>query len=146
MSTTTIKLKDFEYRIDRIPARTQFHVWRRVAPLLLTLERIPQILEFARQKEMPEDDRLSLVIAGGFPGLAEALAKMTDEDVNYVIDASLSVVSRLQEGGKYAPVLAPNGHIMFDDLGMAEMTQLTIASITGSMGNFFDLLSAALKL
>lgn len=142
MSTTT--LNGVTYRIDKMPARTQFHVYRRLLPILMTLDRVPQILAFAKEKELSTEEQMGMMLAALRP-LASALSEMKDEDADYVITAALSVVYREQAEGKFAPVLAPNGVMMFNDIDLSGMVQLTVETIQENMGNFFDLLRVAFK-
>lgn len=111
-----------QYRIGRLDAKKQFHVARRLAPLLAGLGGALQ----AESKEF-----VQLVAP-----IADALSKMSDEDTDYVIDTCLAVVQRRQNN-QWASVVVRNGGLMFQDIDMAQMLQLTVAVIQGNLGNFF---------
>lgn len=136
----TITIGDNAYDISRMPARTQFHVWRRLVPLITTMHNLPMLIEMS--KEMDAQEKVAVFFAAMGP-VAKALAAMPDEDVDYVLNACLSVVSRKQADGRAAPVLAPGGALMFEDIQMTDMVLLAKETIEGNLGNFFDLLQAA---
>lgn len=118
----TVEVGGFQYRIGRIDARKQFHVARRLAPLLAGL-----------------GDASSLKGDGfaKFLGpIAEALSHMSDDDVDYVLDACLSVCHRLQGNGQGAPVITRSG-LMFQDIDMGQMIQLSVKVIQSNLGGFF---------
>lgn len=119
-----------KYRIGRIDARKQFHVARRLAPLL------------AGMGESALADK-----AGGFAAmvgpLTTALSSMSDEDVDYVLDACLYVCQRIQPNGQGAPVIARSGGMMFEDIDMGQMIQLAVKVIQENLGGFFPGAAAA---
>lgn len=111
-----------KYRIGRIDARKQFHVARRLAPLLAGMTGIP--------------DR-SAGFAAFLGPLTDALSGMSDQDVDYVLDACLGVCHRIQPNGHPAPVMTRSG-MMFDDIDMGQMIQLAVQVIQQNIGGFFD--------
>ena len=62
----------------------------------------------------------------------EAIAKIPEEDVNYVIYKCLSVVKR------NGAVVCRGESIMFDDLDMNHLLPLTVAVIRTNLGNFIQ--------
>lgn len=111
-----------QYRIGRLDAKKQFHVARRLAPLLAGLGGALQ----------GESKGFAELVAP----IAYALSKMSDEDTDYVIDTCLAVIQR-QSNNQWASVMVRNGGLMFQDIDMAQMLQLTVAVIQGNLGNFF---------
>jgi len=108
------------YRVGRMDAKKKFHVARRLAPLL---------------------PAMSALHSGGdmmksLAPVAESLSRMSEEDTDYVIDACLSVCQRLQPAGGWAPITAAGGRLMFQDIDMPEMIQLTVQAIRDNIGNF----------
>lgn len=133
-------INDHTYRIGKMPARTQFHVLRRLGPLLTSLERLPAILAMVKQAEMTDEDRVA-VFSSALGPLAQAMASMPDTELDYVLNACLSVCHRLGPDGKASPVLAMDGvGIMFADITMPAMLQLAMAVIEENFTNFFDML------
>jgi hypothetical protein len=119
---TEIEIKGVNYRCGRMDAKKQFHVARRLAPLLAGLG-----------GAIKGD-------AAGFTELispiADALSKMSDKDTDYVIDTCLLVVQRRQ-GDAWQSVTARDGSLMFDDIDLPALLQLTVAVIQQNLGSFF---------
>ncbi|SAL25717.1 phage tail assembly chaperone [Caballeronia telluris] len=117
-----VEISGQQYRIGRLDAKRQFHVARRLAPLLAGLGG-------ALKGE-----------AKGFAEMvspiAEALAKMSDEDTDYVLDTCLLVVQR-QSGQGWQSVMVKNGGLLFQDIDLPAMLQLTVAVIQQNLGSFF---------
>lgn len=113
-----------QYSIGRVPARKQLHIARRLAPVL-------QALAFSAAKEMSTKDSSELI-----GPISEMAAKMTDADVDFVIDTCLAVCKRKGDAG-YFPVMSSNGVLMFDDITMPVMLQLAFAVVQENMADFF---------
>jgi hypothetical protein len=139
--------KPEKFRTGRLNARQQFHVARRLGPILVarlqgmaamtkmlglpTAEGAQEAAEPAPEALVPED-----VMAAGFIPAATALARMPDADADFVLTTCLGVCSRMQ-GSQWAPVQASNGKMMFEDIGMQEMMQLVNAVVKENLGDFF---------
>lgn len=117
-----------KYRIGRIDARKQFHVARRLAPLLAGMSAAPE---------------KSTGFAAFIGPLTDALSGMSDEDVDYVLDVCLGVCQRMQPNGQGAPVIARSGGLMFEDIDMGQMIQLAVKVIQENLGGFFPGAAAA---
>lgn len=112
------------YRASKMDALRQFHVVRRLAPLLAGFGNLSEL------RTMGLDELLSNI----GPGL-DALAEMPDKDADYVIHGCLSVVQREHEGG-WAPVFA-RGVLMFQDIELPEMLQLVGKVLEADLKGFF---------
>jgi hypothetical protein len=117
-----------KYRIGRIDARKQFHVARRLAPLLAGMSAL--------------GDK-SAGFAALIGPLTDALSGMSDEDVDYVLDVCLGACQRIQPNGQGAPVIARGGALMFEDMDMGQMIQLAVKVIQENLGGFFPGAAAA---
>ncbi|MFJ0260947.1 hypothetical protein Q4247_10080 [Acinetobacter baumannii] len=156
-----MEINGIEYTIGRLNAVDQFHVSRKIAPIVPKL--MPIIAEVAKgdlskviasieaneekakiaaesvgndedTKEpevIPDLDDLT-PLADAFSPLMEVFASMPEEDVNFIIYKCLGVVKR---GGA---VVCRNNSIMFDNLGMTELLPLVIATIRLNLGNFIQ--------
>lgn len=102
------------YRAGKLNALAQFHVLRRLAPVLAS---IGMSLEQIQKFKTPED------FARVLGPISETLSQMPDEEANYVIFTCLAVTSREQGDGRFAPVTSKNA-IMFEDIDMAVMVRL----------------------
>lgn len=121
-----------KYRIGRIDARKQFHVARRLAPLLAGMSNA-----FGGNTGKTAGFEKFIV------PLTDALSGMSDEDVDYVLDICLGVCQRVQPNGQGAPVIARGGGLMFEDIDMGQMIQLAVKVIQENLGGFFPGAAAA---
>jgi len=119
-----ITIKDRKYRAGRMDARRQFHVVRRLTPL------ISGLTDLAALKADP---------MAALGPIAETIADMKDEDADYILDACLSVAERQQAAGGWAKVMQ-SGSLMFEDLDMADMLRLAGAVLWENLSGFFDAL------
>lgn len=122
----TVEVGGHQYAIGRIDARKQFHIARRIAPLLAGLG------SSAFKKGENADG-----FAKFLGPIADALSKMSDEDVDYVLDVCLSVCQRVQPNGQGAPIMSRAGGMMFNDIDMPQMVQLAVKVIQENMSGFF---------
>jgi len=128
---TQIELNGHEYSLGRMSAMQQFHVSRRIAPIIPAL--IPVFLRFRESGKAPTEDLEGMAVA--LQPLADGLAALKDEDAEYVIGACLSVVQRKQPTG-WARVW--NGGLMFDDMDLATILPLVVQVITANLGPFIQ--------
>lgn len=142
------------YRIGDLDARKQFHVARKLGPIVSALV---EVMGRAARMAPPEpppaaagEDAASLPRRwlsassdpiGALQPLIEALSTLPDESVDFILDTTLSAVSRQQPSG-WAPVMS-GGVLMFADLGLAEMVQLAFAVIEDPLSRFFHALPSA---
>lgn len=113
-----------EYRYLKLSAMQQFHVTRRLTPLMAA------VAGTASENEL-------------FEKLAEGLSTLPDKDVNFVLGMLLSVVRRVDpQGLGLMPVIAAytdgEPQLMFADITMPEMLKLAFASGKENLGSFFS--------
>ena len=123
------ELEGRTYRANKIDARTQFHIVRRLAPVL------GEIAPALQGK-------------GGLdalPPLANAVAKLTDSDADYVIFGLLKAVVRKQDQGLGWGPVATGEQLMYDDITMPLMLKLAWQSFSFNMSGFFVALPSDLK-
>ncbi|MBP1470621.1 phage tail assembly chaperone [Acinetobacter nosocomialis] len=154
-----MEINGIEYTIGRLNAVDQFHVSRKIAPIVPKLmpiiaevakgdltkviaaieaneEKVKKVKESGEVEENFEDPEANpdlddlTPLADAFSPLMEVFASMPEEDVNFIIYKCLSVVKR---GGA---VVCRNNTIMFDDLDMTQLLPLVIATIRINLGNF----------
>lgn len=148
-----MQIGNYDYEIGRLNAIDQFHVSRKIAPIIPTIMLIltelakGELQKTIEKLESAEDNDVSGLAEANLESLGTALqplmdafAKMPEDDVDYVIKKCLTVVSR--NGAK----VVVRDAIMFDDLGMEHILPLTIAVIRTNLGNFIQgLLTKALN-
>lgn len=125
-----IQAGDHTYRVGKLDAMRQFHVTRRLLPILTTLGLTADKLK-AVSADASKDDAL-LLVAGP---IADIISKMSNEDVDYVIHTCMSVVRR-KDGERWAPVLS-GVHFQYQDITMPTMVRLTIEVVRENMAGFF---------
>lgn len=125
------------YRTAKIDAMRQFHLSRKIAPIIPAL--IPVFTKLSESKKEEAAKPLSNDIAGMahlFEPFAEAIAEMSDEVAEYVMGTCLSVVQR-QQGTTWAPIWNERQKVcMFDDIDAGVMVQLAAYVVRESLGPF----------
>jgi riboflavin synthase alpha subunit len=131
---TEINLNGQRYTLGKLSAMQQFHVSRRIAPIL------PAIIRAYTQigaSEVPLPENLDL-IASSIQPLADGLAALKDEDAEYVLGTCLSVVERRQDHG-WSHVWSPTQKTaMFDDIGLNVMLEVAVRVIIENLGPFIQ--------
>lgn len=140
------ELGDDTYRIGKLNAFQQFHLSRKVAPIIPTL--IPIFLKLKTSAKVSGDAMEGAAdksgpLSGDLGNLAELLqpfadgiAAMPDEAAEFILSTCLIVVQRKQ-GTSWFPVWnAGQSTCMFDDLDLGVMLRLSVRVITESLGPF----------
>jgi hypothetical protein len=146
VSTDAVEPTEFErgghtYRIERMSALQQFHVSRRVAPLIPPL--IPMFMEIAR---LLQAEGKSVKDGLGFQTImklaepfAEGLASLDDATAEYVINACMSVVKRKSANTWVAVWNKAASRPMFRDLdNVAELIPMVVEVIKDALGPFIE--------
>jgi hypothetical protein len=124
-----------QYSFTKLDAFTQLHVARRIAPILTSLGTSISDMVSAG-KQLSGDDQMMMMVGKA----TEVVARMTDDDVNYVIKACMNVTRRQAEDGRWTKVLQ-GSQLMFDsDMDMQVLLRLTVEVIKVNMGGFFPML------
>jgi hypothetical protein len=120
------------YKVGKIDARTQFHIVRRLAPIL---GEIAPVL-----KDIGGSNGLDAI-----PPIADALAKLSDADADYCIFGLLKVIYRKQDNDLGWGAVATGESLMYEDITMPIMLQLAWKALSFNMSSFFSVLPAGLK-
>jgi hypothetical protein len=128
------------YKAAKMDAITQFHVARRFAPALSSIKDIR-----AAATAAAGEDKLLAVEA--MAPLLDAVAKMPDDHVDYVLAACLGVCQREQRNGTgWSAVWSQEAkRPMFEDIDMVAMLQIVAKVIWGQLSGFFPDLPSALS-
>lgn len=112
-----------KYRVESLNAMEQFHVVRRLAPVLhsalffvgATMESVEAFKAGDKEKSN------SAFVEASFASkpLLIDLSRMEDSELEYVIHTVLKHV-KVQQGSSWAP-LSVNNQLMFDDMGLVEL-------------------------
>ena len=139
------------YRINSMPAMTQFHVMRKLGPVLPGI--VPVLAQAAAalpQVDGQEDggamttvDGVAAIAMAARP-LLDGLAAMADADAEYVINHCLEAVMRRDAGGKSWSAAHRDGVTMFDDIDLMTSMQIVWAVLRENYTGFFRAASTAL--
>ena len=127
-----IDLAGQRYRIERMDAMTQFHVSRKLAPVLPTILPIISAMGGGAMEKAMNGDAKDLAEAA-MP-FAEAIAGMSDENAAYVVGSCLATVKRMHMDA-WRPV-QQNGQYMFDDMDMSVILPLVFRILREALGGF----------
>lgn len=137
------------YRIGKLNAFQQFHLSRKVAPIIPTL--IPVFLKLkGSAKELAAavaagagSDAVGKPLSGDLEGLAalmqpfaDGIADMPDEAAEFILSTCLGAVQRKQGTAWFQVWNASQNVCMFDDLDLGVMLKLSVRVITESLGPF----------
>jgi hypothetical protein len=67
-----------------------------------------------------------------------ALGMISDEHNDYIVKKCLSLVSMMQEGNSGAAKILVNGNLMFSDITLKDILDITAKVIEDNLGDFFS--------
>jgi hypothetical protein len=123
---TEIELNGHKYRIGKLPAKAQFHIARRLLPLLSSLS------------------DLTGGEAKALEAIGRAIGALSDAEADYVLFGLLRAVSRRIEGGGWSAVVAGEASLAYDDINMMTMLKLAGEVFRENLGDFLGGLPPAL--
>lgn len=119
------EIDGIKYRTGKMDAFDQFHVARKLAPVIGSIGNISALASGDASAIIP---------------LTGAISSLPEEDCNIILQKCLSVVSRGTEspaGTSWAPVWSTSAkRLMFDDIDMIAMVQIAGRVIQDALGNF----------
>jgi len=115
---------DHDYRASKMDALTQFHVLRRLSPVIGAL------------KDLAGGDVAQKLDALG--PIAEVVSRIPDDDVEYVLGHCLATVQRKKDGDTgWAPIWnAAAKRAMFEDIDMVAMLSISGHVVMNAIGPF----------
>jgi hypothetical protein len=130
-----VEVKKIMYRIGKMSPWDQFHVARKLAPVLWSA------FDAARAAGTDPTNLTDMATFGVLGTPLNVLARMSNEDSEYVMRTCLNVVAR-KDGvsNKFMPVTAANGAFMYDDIKMPDMVRLVFEVMKDNLGDFMDAL------
>jgi hypothetical protein len=129
----TIDIKGKTYRVNKLGTLQQFHVARRLAPLLAAAGITMSMLK-ARDSGMPAFDDFAPVMGP----VAHILSQMSDSDSNYIIFTCLSCVQRQSGSDNRWAAVATGDQMMFEDIAMPVMLRLVWAVVQDNILDFLQ--------
>jgi|SRR5271165_6183686 len=132
--------RDFEiggrkFKLNKVDAFKQFHIVRRIAPILSDL--LPSIKDAQKikQENLSEEEKLEGLAKMAAPFM-EGIAKLSDKDADFVLFGLLSSVEIQQPTGNWARV-STNEMIMMQDLELPVLLQLAGRAFMFNLSGFF---------
>jgi len=134
----SFEVNDRKYQSEKLNAIAQFHVMRRISPLLPTL--VPIFVEMAGtdpDKKLTVADFAKLATLAG--PLADGLAGMSDKDAEFVLTACLTGV-KVENEGKFVPFWnATARKSMFEDMNdVGIFLPVAVKVIQENLSGFFQ--------
>lgn len=128
-----------KFKVSKINAMKQFHVVRRMAPILGELA--PHLKTFAKFKDVEKMDEESQFEAIGalLKPVMDGFSKLSDKDSELVLCSLLESIEIQQEQGNWAKV-ARDGQIMFDTLELPVLLQAAGRAFIFNLSGFFAVL------
>src|SRR5689334_16802135 len=124
------------YRADKLDVFQQFHVQRKVAPLIPPL--IPVYVKIQAMQAHGGLTKNLSAIAEVLQPFTDSIASLPDKDAEYVLSTCLSVVRR-QHGDHWAPIWSASAKaLMFDDLDLGSALPIVVRVIRANLGPFIE--------
>lgn len=138
---TEFELGGKTYRVNPMNAMTQQHVARRVQPIFVAA--IPAVLAAIPGGEIKAGALLNLKMAdvvGALGDPSEMLARMPDEQFDYIQSRCFACVEMQKPGGAgWAPIWSAGaGRLMFEDIEGHELMMITIQVLFIELGPFLQ--------
>lgn len=142
------ELEGRTYRVGKIDARAQFHIVRRLAPVLGELAGALQGRITAPAVESDDEAKKAKTAKAAveaLPPIANAISRLSDSEADYVIFGLLKVVVRKQDQGLGWGPVTTGEQLMYDDINMTTMLKLAWKALSFNMSGFFNALPSDLK-
>jgi hypothetical protein len=139
---TEFELGGRKFKTGKLNTFKQFHIVRRIAPILGEL--LPVITELQKSQKknshLSEDEVFEQNVKV-FSPILNGLSKLNDKDSEFVLLGLLSCVE-VQLGAGWTK-LSTDDMLMVQDLDLSSLLQIAGRSFTANMQNFFAVLPAA---
>lgn len=129
-----------KFKLCKIDAMTQFHIVRRMTPMLNEL--LPVMGKIAHSaKAMENSSEIEKLdeAAKIFGPVLDGLSRLSDKDADHVLFGLLSSVELLQSTGNWARV-ASGSTLMFQDLELPVLLQAAGRAFAFNLSSFFTAL------
>lgn len=133
------EIGDRKFKIGKLDAFRQFHIVRRVGPLLADFMPALAGMSKAKMDQMSESEKLEEFAKAIQPVMA-GLSKLSDQDADYVLYRLLSCVEVHQPTfNSWAKISSDTG-LMMQDLELPVLLQAAGRSLMFNLSGFFALL------
>lgn len=133
------KVGNRDFQLSKLDAFKQFHIVRRIGPLLSDL--LPAMKGYTNVRDLsklPQDKQLDLIAEFASP-IMEGLAKLSDEDADLVLYGLLESVEMKQTSGNWMRV-SSGKMLMIQDFDLSVLLNLAGRAFIFNLANFFPAL------
>ncbi len=139
MSANDFQIGGRDFKLNKLDAFKQFHIVRRIGPLLSDL--LPAMKGAQKLKNveaLSEDEKLDQMAKLAGP-IMLGLSKLSDADADLVLFGLLSSVEMKQSQGNWAKV-STNSMLMLQDLELPVLLQIAGRAFMYNLSGFFGAL------
>jgi len=130
------------YQAGKILPFDQLAIAKRMMPVMkniLTPEVLASVVNAGKNGDGGSGINLSaLDLHAIIPAMCDAIYSLSDDDAERIIRTALKVVQRQNEGGVWSNITTPQGLVMFDDIDLPTMLQISWKVIEEHLGSFFN--------
>lgn len=131
----TFELGTMKFKLSKINAFKQFHIVRKIGPILAELgPAMAAIEKSSKNKGLSSEDQLSEFAKIASP-IMIGLAKLSDSDSEYVLFSLLNSVE-IHQGVGWAKVAVEN-NLMMNQLELPQLLQLAGKAFAFNLSGFF---------
>lgn len=139
MSDRDFEIGTRKFKLCKIDAFKQFHIVRRIGPLLADLlPAMKDVQKMSSSDSLSESDKLDQLAKFASP-IMTGLSKLSDQDADLVLFGLLASVEIQQGGGNWARVASPT-MLMVQDLELPVLLQIAGRAFMFNLSGFFGAL------
>lgn len=139
MSDRDFEIGGRKFKLNKIDAFKQFHIVRRIAPILS--EMLPAMKSQSKLKgfeSLGEDEKLDVISKFVSP-IMMGLSKLSDADADLVLKGLLEAVEVQQQAGNWARIVS-GGMVMVQDFELPQLMQIAGRAFMFNLSGFFSAL------
>jgi hypothetical protein len=134
----SFKIGEHDFKLNKINAFKQFHVVRRVAPILGKLGIVlPELAKSAKKGEHKSQDEQFEEMAKFLEPIMDGFSKLSDEDSEFVLIQLLCAVEVHQKQFNTWARMASDKGLMFDQFELPVLLQCAGRSFMFNLSGFF---------
>lgn len=136
MNETDFEINERQFKLSKLDAFKQFHIVRRLGPILGQIIPVAKNLMGLKEEGMSEEQKFDAITKLIGP-IMEGISKLSDEDANFVLlGLCAGVEVKQMPAGNWARVVR-DGNLMIQDLELPVLLQLAGRSFAYNLAGFF---------
>lgn len=137
MQQGSFELNGVNYKLNKMNAFKQFHIVRKVAPILGKLLPVINSIKKIDDDKLQDEEKWDQIAKLATP-ILEGLSKLSEEDADKVLKALLATVEKQNHGAWSFVVVGES--LMFADMDLPTMMQLAGRAFMFNLADFFTVL------